>query len=470
MDDVQWAERVVSSVNLGELPDKSLILVLSKLPLSSLAILSCTSRRLHALCHNPQFWTSVRIDDSRSPITPFSMMVLCGKGPFLRHLCVDLHRTMLPDSVIHFLANSCPSIISLSLFMSSSPHSGTTNVFPIDALAAFLTNSKFIRSLRFVNSPLIDDSHLVRVLPHLQMIREIDLSGCGSLSDSTLIKLAQQCPSLQLLDISRLGITGRCIEQIFRYCSGLQILRANGCADFQHGAFDLVHAESLQTLTELSVVRTPAHLEHALPQCGSLRCLLASVSLHDSLLIPFLLRARRLEVLHMGSGCQVTNSSLLCAVQNCGQNLRSLTFHPFEDFAVPGDEAVRMICVGCPRLRNLSLGNAREVSTHWVLELLDRLDLESLALFGWENASSATFRIMAGHVTRLRMICITGCRKVVAQAVVALVTGGRQLKVAKFAESGVNDAEGRIAPDVIEGIRATFPTVKESPFGTLLLR
>jgi hypothetical protein len=86
--------------------------------------------------------------------------------------------------------------------MSSSPPSGTVNVFPIHALVAFLTNSTFIRSLRFVNSPLTDDSHLVRVLPHLQVIRGTDLSGCSSLLDSALIKLVQQCPLLQLLDIS----------------------------------------------------------------------------------------------------------------------------------------------------------------------------------------------------------------------------------------------------------------------------
>jgi hypothetical protein len=136
---------------------------------------------------------------------------------------------------------------------------------------------------------------------------------------------------------------------------------------------------------------------------------------------------------------------------------------------VPGEEAIRMICIRCPGLRNVSPGNSRELSIHWVLELLNRLDLESLALFGWENASSATFRIMARHVTRPKIICITDCRKVVAHAVLELVTGGRQLKVAKFTESGGNDARERIAPEGIEGIRATFLMVKDSPFGTLLL-
>jgi hypothetical protein len=66
--------------------------------------------------------------------------------------------------------------------------------------------------------------------PLLQMILELDLSGCRSLSFSTLIKLAQQCPSLQVLDISRLAITGRCIDQIFGYCNAPPILRANSSA------------------------------------------------------------------------------------------------------------------------------------------------------------------------------------------------------------------------------------------------
>jgi hypothetical protein len=327
-----------------------------------------------------------------------------------------------------------------------------------------LTNSKFIRSLQFNDSLLIDDSHLVRVLPHLQMILELDVSGCRSLSDSTLIKLAQQCPSLQILDISRLSITGRCIEQIFRYCTGLEILRANACADFQREAFDVVHPDSLRSLKELSLVRTPANLDRTLPSCARLRALLASSSLHDSLLIPFLQSANALEVLHMGAGARVTVSSLLAAVQQCGVRLRSLTFHPPEDFAVMSDEALRVVCLGCPQLRSLSLANCREVSTFWVGQLLDRLPLESLALFGWERANAATLRVLAPHAGRLRMFCVGGCRRVAARAVVEFVGACPAMRVLKLAETGANDADGRVDP----GVCAALANAREGPPGTLV--
>ncbi|KAK8898531.1 hypothetical protein M9Y10_000822 [Tritrichomonas musculus] len=461
-------------IALEELSDEILSLMLSKLPLQSLAILSCTSKRMHRLCHDPQFWTSVKLNDSLSDLTPFSVSVLCGKGAFIRHLCIDLHRTVLPDSVLHYLACSCPSLVSLSLYMNGDTTlTGTprVNAFPIDELAAFLTNSKFIRSLRFIDSVLIDDSHLVRVLPHLQMMREIDLSGCGSLSDSTLIKLAQQCPSLQILDISRLAITGRCIEQIFRYCGGLRVLRANGCSDFQNDAFDSVHPDYLKSLTELSLVQTPAGLEQALICCVGLKALLASTSLHDSLLIPFVIQNKNLEVLHMGSGCRVTIASLLSAIQNCGPHLKSLTFHPYEDFAVPSDEAIRLICANCPKLKFLSLAHSRAISTYWVIQLLEKLKIESLALFGWEDANSSTLRMIAPHVGNLKMFCTTGCKKLTAKGIVNFINACPKLTVVKFNETGANvDPNGKLDPQIIESIRQQFPNVTENPPGTLLLQ
>lgn len=463
------------NINFEEMSDELLSLILSKLPLQSLAMLSCTSKRMHRLCHSPQYWTSVKLNDLKAKLTPFAVSVLCGKGTFIKNLCIDLHRTILPDSVLHFLAYSCPSLVSLSLYMNgdlSTTGAPRFNSFPIEELGAFLTNSKFIRSLRFVDSVLIDDSHLVRVLPHLQMMREIDLSGCSSLSDSTLIKLAQQCPSLQTLDISRLSITGRCIEQIFRYCGGLHVLRANGCSDFQNDAFDNVYPDNLKSLSELSLVQTPVGLEQTLMSCIGLRALLASTSLHDSLLIPFLIQNKKLEVLHMGSGCRVTIAALLCAIQNCGQHLRSLTFHPYENFAVPSDECLRLICNNCPNLKNLSLAHSREISTYWVIQILQRLKLESLALFGWKEANSATLRMIAPHLGGLKMLCITGCPKLTAKGVIDFLLTCSDLCVAVFNETGANaDAKGlKINPLVLESIKHRFPYISESPPGTLLLQ
>lgn len=474
--EMNWEEKSAQAddISLEYLSDEMLTVILSKLSLNKLAMLSCTSRKMHQICHDPQFWTSVRLNDAHSIPTPYSVGVLCGKGAFIHHLCVDLHRTILPDSVLHHLAYSCPSLVSLSLYMNSdSTFTGSprVNAFPIDDLSAFLVNSKFIRSLRFIDSVLIDDSHLVGVMPHLQMMREIDLSGCSSLSDSTLIKLAQQCPSLQILDISRLAITGRCIEQIFRYCGGLRVLRANGCSDFQSDAFDSVHPDNLKSLTELSLVQTPAGLEQTLQYCTGLRALLASTSLHDSLLIPFFMSNRNLEILHMGAGCRVTIASILSAIQNCGPKLRSLTFHPFEDFAVPSDETLRLICANCLQLKHLSLSHSREISTYWAMQVLKTLKLESLALFGWTNANSSTLRMIAENIGNLNMFCVSGCKKLSPTGVIKFLKSCPKLTVAKFIDTGANiEPTGKLDHTILESIREMFPKVTENPPGTLILK
>ena len=197
-------------IHFDEMSDTLISSIIEKLPLSSVALLSTTSKRMHRLCHAPQNWSDIELNDSSQLITPYNIAVLCAKGSEIRHLSIDLHSKNVSLGSLRLLSISCPSVISLSLYYTSEYSMGT-NVFPINELISFLTNSKSVRSLRFTDSTMIDDSHLVQVLPHLQMMREIDLSGCITLSDSTLIKLAQQCPSLQLLDISRLPITGRCI-------------------------------------------------------------------------------------------------------------------------------------------------------------------------------------------------------------------------------------------------------------------
>ncbi|KAH0792167.1 F-box/LRR-repeat protein 20 isoform X2 [Histomonas meleagridis] len=428
---------------------------------------------MHRLCHTPQLWSSIHITDAKSLLTPFSIFVLCGKGRFIQNLSIDLRHNDITDAVLFCLASSCTSLVSLSLYKREDSILSTTriNTFPVDVLFHFLSSSKFIRSLTFTDSVFIDDSHLVKLLPRLQMIQEINLSGCSSITDSILIRLSQQCPSLQILDISRLSITGRCLESLFRYCSYLRVLRANYCLSFQSDSFDVIPIDCLNQLTELSIVQTPVSLEQALNFCTSLRALLATESLHDSILIPFLIRNHSLEVLHMGVGCRVTISSLLTALQTCGPTLQSLTFHPFKEFGIPSDETIRIICERCPRLRNLSFACSREISTFWVIQLLDRLKIETLALFGWENANSSTLRIISQHVKYLKVFCTSECVKVTANGIVDFVSNCPSLETVKFNETGANvGQDGRLDPIVVQEIRKLFPEAMETTPGTIVLK
>lgn len=471
-DEEEGTETRINNFDIKKLSDNSLSLILEKLPLSSLALLSCTNKKMHKLCHNPQFWSSICINDASYQLTPYNIAVLCGKGSHIQNLYINCHFSKLAQCSLNYFSLSCQSIVSLSLFLSNntSGSSPESNVFPIDILIQFLTNSKHVRSLKFVDSISIDDSHLFNVSPHLQRIREIDLSGCTRLSDSSLIKLAQQCPSLQLLDISRLSITGRCIEQIFRYCTSIQVLRVNKCSDMQSDSFHSVQPESLKNLIELSVIDTPVSLERTLQCCTNLSSLLGSVSFHDSICIPFFKQNRSLEVLHIGSGCKTTIASLLTAVQTCGWRLISLTFHPYEDFAVPSDDAIRLICDKCPVLKHLSLARTQEVSTYWVCEILRRLKLESLALFDWFKGNSSSLRLMIPYIGSLKMLCLTGCSKLKPDGVINFLSSCPLLRVLKLEESGANVPNGHLDPSIIDAMKSLFPNIKETSPGTLFLQ
>ena len=172
----------------------------------------------------------------------------------------------------------------------------------------------------------------------------------------------------------------------------------------------------------------------------------------------------------MGSGCRVTISSLIVAIQSCGQHLISLTFHPFDTFAVPSDEIMRLICQSCPHLKNLSFAHSEEISTYWVMEVLKRLSLESLALFGWKNGNSSALRLIAPHIGTLKMLCISECSKLTIPGVINFILTSKTLKVLKLEETGVNLPSGNINPDVLAGIKDQFPIAKESSPGILFLQ
>jgi len=462
------------NVSFDQMSDESISIILDRLPLSSIAQLSCTSTRMNRICNSPKFWRSIRINDEEKPVDSSQIASLCGKGTEIRNLSLNLNAQTCNPSILKLISKSCPYVVSLSLYLRNEPlinRSPGNNAFPIEDLLSFLTNSKYIRSFQFLDSLLIDDNHLVNVLPHLQMMREIDLSGCGSLSDSTLIKLAQQCPSLQLIDISRLPITGRCIKQIFRYCNAIRVFRANYCLEIQTDSFQIDQIESFSSIVELSVIDTPIKLDHVLNRCTSIKSLYASYSLHDSILIPFLLKSRSIEDLYIGSGARVTISSLLLAVQNSGSRLRSLTFHPLEDFAVPSDEVMRMICSTCKNLKNLSLAHTQEISTYWVIEAIKTLPLETISLFGWKNCNSSSLRLLIPHISRLKMFCISGCPKLTHQGIIGFLRSTTKLLVAKFEDTGANvKFTGSIHPDVIPCLIDVFPKIREVSPGILYLQ
>jgi hypothetical protein len=127
-----------------------------------------------------------------------------------------------------------------------------------------------------------------------------------------------------------------------------------------------------------------------------------------------------------------------------------------------------MIILNCPNLRSMSLAHTKAISTFWVIEILKKLKLESLALFGWDNANSSTLRVIGPHLGELQFLCITGCRRVTAAGIVGFVRESR-LKVVKFLETKQNDAMGRLNQEIMEGLRERFPRIVENPPGTLNL-
>ena len=440
------------NMSFDDFSDDVLNLILSKLSPKTLSIISCTSKRFHKLCWNPQFFSTIVLDDSYAYYTPFSIAALCGRGPDMRHLTINLHRNDLPDSIFFYLACSCTHLTSLSINLCTTKGKNI-NEFSIDLLLNFLSSSKVIRSLTFKDSALLDDAQFERILPYILMIQSINLSGC-SISDVSLFNLSQQCSSLQVLDISETNISGVCLSYLFHYCSGLKIFRANNCLEIQHNVFDTIPSNHFKSITELSIINTPINLENSLTHFINLNTLKIG-TLDDSTLIPFLMQNKSIEVLYVGKETNVTISSLLVAIQTCGNKLKSLMFNPFFKKIIINDEIIRLICYKCKNLKTLSLSCCYKISTYWVIKLLKKLKfIEDLSFYDWENANSSTLKIISEYMKNLKFFRISGSNHLTTKGVIEFIELNKNIHNFEIKGTSVNTGlDGSLDPVIISNLQ-----------------
>ena len=82
--------------------------------------------------------------------------------------------------------------------------------------------------------------------------REVDLSGCGKITDASVTEIARKCPALTMIRLYGCGkITDASVAEIEHGCPSLAYIRLSGCGNITDGAI----AELKRRLLKCDVVR-----------------------------------------------------------------------------------------------------------------------------------------------------------------------------------------------------------------------
>jgi hypothetical protein len=82
--------------------------------------------------------------------------------------------------------------------------------------------------------------------------REVDLSGCGKITNASVTEIARNCPALAMIRLNGCGkITDASMAEIERSCPSLAYIQLSGCDNITDGAI----AELKRRLLKCDIVR-----------------------------------------------------------------------------------------------------------------------------------------------------------------------------------------------------------------------
>lgn len=121
---------------------------------------------------------------------------------------------------------------------------------------------------------LIPDTGIKMVSAHCFMLRELSISDCPRVTDTSLLELARLGPRLRYLSAAKCGlVTDRGVTAVARHCYKLRYLNLRGCEAVSDAALEMI-ARSCSRLRSLDIGKcdvTDAGLQVLASRLPSLR-------------------------------------------------------------------------------------------------------------------------------------------------------------------------------------------------------
>jgi F-box and leucine-rich repeat protein 2/20 len=184
-----------------DMPDEIKMKIFGCLTLKELVRCSVVSKAWYAMCFDGQLWSKIDTSDFYSKISSWSLMrILTLAGPFVRDLnlrgCVQLRDSWLFEG--DQISDACRNVVNFS-----------------------------------VEGCRIDKIAINHFLSQNSSLKYINLSGHGSITNSTMKTIAQSCSQLETLNVSWCsGIDTKGLKRVVECCTKLRDLRAGEVRGF----------------------------------------------------------------------------------------------------------------------------------------------------------------------------------------------------------------------------------------------
>ncbi|XP_066581369.1 F-box/LRR-repeat protein 7-like [Prorops nasuta] len=334
--------------SLEDLCDNLLLRIFCLLSTRDRCSLAQTCRRLWEIAWQPSLWREVEIRYPQNATFALNVLTRRGCHTYIRRLVLE-GATGLPGIFVQL-----PFLSLTSLVLRHSRRVTDANVTSI------LDNCIHLKELDLTGC--ISVTRAASRVSALQL-QTLDLSDCHSVEDSGLNLSLSRMPHLACLYLRRcLRITDTSLVAIASYCSGLKQLSVSDCTK----------------ITDFGVRELAARLGPSL------------------------------RYFSVGKCDKVSDAGLLIVARHC-YKLRYLNARGCEALS---DSATLALARGCPRLRALDLGKCDVGDA--TLEALSTgcPNLKKLSLCGCERITDAGLEALAYYIRSLRQLNIGECPKV----------------------------------------------------------
>jgi len=262
-------------------------------------------------------------------------------------------------------------------------------------------------SLDFSSYSFLNDDSIIELIKNVPHVKSINLKSCTSLTDKSIIHIAEHCKTLESLDISWCNISSKSVYALADHKMPLKRINLRSCY-----ITDECIEQLLQNCIEIKQL--------LLPWCKSLtNKTLQNILKFNPYIIAFDIRGNEkieeiswinffkqiqaLKVLHL-KRCKGITSSVIESLKHlhlqklnlrgCGNNISNNTWmdffdHPREIESIDlawhdylSDETIIQLSKSCAHLKSIDLSGCDKLTTHALVSFVEKCkNLEKIILF-----------------------------------------------------------------------------------------